>query len=75
MQGEDEAREYESISDSSIRYAGFISAYHTGMRELSNRMEVYSLMRESMLSREEFLDRYHDDGDERTQHYQVDNIQ
>lgn len=68
-QGEAEARDYAaSIGDDSICYAGFISAYRTGETELTDRMEVYSLMRETSMSREEFFTRYYADGSERTQH-------
>ncbi len=67
-QGEAEAQEYAaSIGDDSICYAGFISAYSTGEDELTDKMEVYSLMRETTLPREMFLTRYYDDGTERTQ--------
>lgn len=70
-QGEAEARDYaESIGDGSICYVGFISAYRTGERRVANRMEVYSLMRQTNLSREEFVTHYYDDGNERTQHYE-----
>lgn len=66
--GEAEAQEYvTALGSDSVCYAGFISAYSTGEDELADRMEVYSLMRETTLSREEFLTHYHDDGTERTQ--------
>ena len=67
-QGEAEAQEYVAgIGDDSVCYAGFISAYSTGEDELADKMEVYSLMRETTLSRELFLTHYYDDGTERTQ--------
>lgn len=69
-QGEAEAQEYVAgIGNDSIGYTGFISAYRTGEDELAERMEVYSLMRETTLSREDFLTQYYDDGSERTQVY------
>ena len=70
-QGEAEAQEYVAdIGNDSISYTGFISAYRTGESELRDKMEVYSLMRETTLSRKEFLTRYYDDGTERTQIYE-----
>ncbi len=66
--GKDEARKYvEVLGDGSVRYAGFISAYRTGEAKLADGMEVYSLMRETILEREAFLTHYYDDGTERTQ--------
>ena len=67
-QGETEAQQYvEVVGKGSISYAGFISAYHTGETELADKMEVYSLMRKTTLSREAFLTHYYDDGTECSQ--------
>ncbi len=64
--GEVEAIEYASQNDYAF-YTGFISAYHLPAKKITDRTEVYSLMRESPLDSETFLDRFHDDGNERTQ--------
>ena len=69
LRGEAEAHNYASMN-SSARYTGFINTYHLPAEELTDKTEVYSLMRESNLDVEAFLDRYHDDGTERTQHYE-----
>ncbi len=64
--GEAEAASY-SGSNEGASYTGFISAYHLFVRKLDNGAEVYSLMRQSSLNTDAFLDRYYDDGSERTQ--------
>ena len=64
--GETEALEYAE-GDGTVHYAGFISAYHLFEKELADGAEVYSLMRLSNLNKEAFIDRYHDDGTERTE--------
>ncbi len=70
-QGEAEAQQYcSAIGNDSIRYTGFISAYRTADTELTEPMEVYSLMRETTLPREDFITRFYDDGSERTQQAQ-----
>ncbi len=66
--GEAEALEYAK-GDGTVHYAGFISAYHLYEREIADGSEVYSLMRLSDLDKDAFLDRYHDDGSERTRNW------
>ena len=65
--GEAEAEVYSNQLDG-VRYTGFISAFHLLDTESTTGVEVYSLMRVSPLDTDAFLDRYYDDGTERTQH-------
>ena len=64
--GEIEAREYASSLDN-VRYVEFACAYHLYRRELIDQTEVYSIMRESDLDHDAFINHYYDDGSERTQ--------
>ncbi|MEP6754372.1 MAG: DUF4288 domain-containing protein [Chthonomonadales bacterium] len=48
-------------------YLGFVNVYHLFDKTINHGTEVYSLMRESDLSTEEYLDHFYDDGNERTQ--------
>ena len=66
--GEVEANAYAG-DKGTVHYTGFISAFHMFERKLANRAEVYSLMRQSNMDTDAFLDHYYDDGSERTQHY------
>ena len=67
--GEAEAREYaDSIGNDSICYVGFISAFRANETEITDRMEVYAMMRQTELSREAFITHYYADGYECTQH-------
>ncbi len=47
-------------------YLGFCDVYCTGSARLGEGSEVYSLMREVSLDRRGFIDRYHDDGTEKS---------
>jgi hypothetical protein len=47
-------------------YLGFCDAYCAGSAALGDGAEVYSLMREVTLDRREFINRYHDDGTEKS---------
>lgn len=47
-------------------YLGFCDAYCTGSATLGDGAEVYSLMREVTLDRRDFINRYHDDGTEKS---------
>lgn len=64
--GEKEAEEYAQSLDG-VKYMGFISVYRLFEKRLRHKAEVYSIMRENKMSKKEFLDRYYDDGTERTQ--------
>ena len=64
--GEAEAEAYAG-DEGAVHYTGFISAFHLFVLELADGAEVYSLMRESSLDTDAFLDRYYDIGIERTQ--------
>lgn len=69
--GEEEALRYVG-DDETVRYTGFISAFHLSSPRLTDGTEVYSLMRESSLSPDSYLDRFHDDGAERSQIWPVE---
>jgi hypothetical protein len=64
--GEAEAKAYAS-GDGTIRFTGFVSAFHIYVPELAEGAEVYSLMRRSTLDIDAFLDHYYDDGTELAQ--------
>ncbi|MCW3096632.1 MAG: hypothetical protein JWL77_2250 [Chthonomonadaceae bacterium] len=64
--GEAEAKEYAG-SEGMVHFTGFISAYHLFDPEIKSGAEMYSLMRQSDLKTDAFLDHYYDDGTERTQ--------
>lgn len=62
-QAEGEAREYaENVG---MTYLGLAQAYATGETEIESGAEVFSLLRDSPLPPEEYLDRYFDSGGER----------
>ena len=61
--GEAEAREYARANHA--EYLGFIDAFHMFAAEVGPGTEVYSLMRTSHLTPEDFVSWYYDDG---TQH-------
>jgi len=61
--GEAEAEEYARQNEA--EYLGFIDTFHIFSDEVGAGTEVYSLMRTSPLSSEEFVTKYYDDG---TQH-------
>ena len=64
---EEEAHEY-SAGLEGVEFTGFVAAYDLGLDEIDDLSEVYSILRDSDLEAEAFLDRYYDDGSERTQH-------
>ncbi len=68
--GEAEARKY--ISGSGIRCTGFIDVFHLFGPKLRDGTEVYSLMRESALPIDTYLNQFYDDGNERSQRWQPD---
>ena len=47
-------------------YTGFVDVFHIYDENISDGAEVYSLMRTSDLSKEEYLNRFYDTGTERT---------
>lgn len=59
-----EAEAREHADDTGITYLGFAQAYATGEKELVPGSEVFSLLRESALPAEEYLDRHFDTGGE-----------
>ncbi|HVW38724.1 MAG TPA: DUF4288 domain-containing protein [Pirellulales bacterium] len=71
-QAEEYSKEYE---DEKCQYVGHAMGFHifdeTGPC-VGPGVEVFSLMRESNLDVEEYLDRFHDTGSERARHYAED---
>jgi hypothetical protein len=59
---ESEAREY--AKDMGATYVGLAQAYATGNKELASGSEVFSLLRDSALPPEEYVDRFFDTGEE-----------
>ena len=64
---EAEAEEY--AKQNGARYVGYIMTYQLFDEVIGEGTEVYSLMRSSSLSVNEFLNHYHDDGTEHSQHW------
>lgn len=48
-------------------YTGFVNVFHIFDENIGDGAEVYSLMRTSDLSKDEYLNRFYDTGTERTQ--------
>ena len=67
-QAEAEAAEYCADSGR-CAYVGYVDIYHLPEDHVGHRVEVYSLMRESSLSADEYLNRFYDTGNERTQSF------
>ena len=64
-EAEKEATAYAS-EDSGFIYLGYINVYKLADTRVKNKTEVYSLMRESALAPQEYIDRFFDTGLERT---------
>lgn len=62
-QAEEEAREYADAIEA--EYLDFAQAFHLATAELSSGTEVFSLIRESKLSPDEYLTTFFDTGTER----------
>jgi hypothetical protein len=60
-----EAAEYCAKGEN-VRYLNFVNVFKLFAERLTNGSEIYSLMRESELSADDYLDRFYDDGNERT---------
>lgn len=58
---EELAKEYE---DSNTEYTGFIQLFHIFDESIGDGTEVFSLIRESQLSTDEYLDSFYDTGGE-----------
>jgi hypothetical protein len=54
-----------SVGDSACRYLGFADSYDTSLRRIVPGDEVFSLMRDSRLDGQRYLDRFFDTGSER----------
>lgn len=61
---EKEAGNY--AAEREMKYLGFVSVFKLFDEEIADGAEVYSLMRESELDANAYLDRFYDDGSERT---------
>lgn len=59
------------MADDSAEYVGLAQAFHMFDSPVSGR-EVFSLMQDSELPPEEYIDRFFDTGRERQQHWQQD---
>lgn len=64
--GESEATEYAE-EGSGVAYTGFIDVYHLVDSKIEDKTEVFSLMRDSALDREEYIDRFFDTSSELAQ--------
>jgi hypothetical protein len=64
-EAEQEALAY-AHRDSGFVYLGYINVYKLVDERIKNKTEVYSLMRESVLAPQEYIDRFFDTGLERT---------
>jgi hypothetical protein len=64
-QAEVEAEAYAVSND--VEYLGFMDVFHIFDEKVGRGTEVYSLMRESGLSEQDYLDRFYDDGNEHRQ--------
>jgi hypothetical protein len=52
--------------ESGIKYLGYVNVFKIFDEEIQDKTEVFSLMRESDLNSEEYIDRHLDTGTERT---------
>jgi hypothetical protein len=64
-QAEAEAKAYALNHD--VEYLEFMDVFHIFDEKVGHGTEVYSLMRESRLSEQDYLDRFYDDGNEHRQ--------
>jgi hypothetical protein len=60
------AEEYANDLDG-CSYTGFINVFHIYGESIGEGTEVYSLMRASSLSKDDYLNSFYDTGTERTQ--------
>jgi len=65
LKAEKEAEEYTKRDDR-ITYLGFANAFHIFGNKIKNGSEVYSLIRESKLKPNKYLDKFYDTGTEHT---------
>lgn len=67
IEAEKEALAYAN-EGSGFVYLGYVSVYKLTDEKVGNKTEVYSLMRESNLSPQKYLDGFFDTGHERTKY-------
>jgi hypothetical protein len=65
-EAEKEARQYAS-DGSGITFLGYVNVFKLVSEKIKDKTEVFSLMRESRLRANKYIDRYFDTGKERTQ--------
>lgn len=58
--------EAEAYASASTRYLGYVNVFRISDPSISDRTEVFSIMRSMDLSDKDYLDRYYDDGSFRT---------
>jgi hypothetical protein len=63
-EAEKEAKIY--AQNAGCKYLDFVSVFHLFENSIMDKSEVYSLMRDSKLSSDKYLDRFFDTGRERT---------
>jgi len=68
---EQEAEKYVAASEKPVQYIGYCVSYATYQTRFRNGMGVFSLIRESDLPAEKYLDRFYDTGKERVQSFRV----
>ena len=56
-------------------YTGYVSAYEIVEEQLTDGAEVFSLMRDSSLSADEYIDRFYTTGDERSDDEEGDDLE
>ena len=62
---EEKAKEYASSLDV-CSYLGFVDVFHIYGESIEDGTEIYSLMRDSKLGKNKYLNRFYDTGKERT---------
>ena len=68
---EQDAEAY-SADIENCRFLGFTDIFQLGSKAIGHRTEFYSLLRESDLGENEYLDRFYDTGMERSREFQSD---
>jgi hypothetical protein len=66
IEAEKEAKRYAG-EESGITYLEYVNVFKLTSEEIQDKTEVFSLMRESELGPDKYIDRYFDTGKERTQ--------
>jgi len=64
LEAEKEAQYYAGKND--MKYLEYVNVFKLEDERIKNKIEVFSLMRDSKLSPKEYIDKYFDTGKERT---------